>query len=78
MAEKILYLVFGLSVGGLLLVLAEHIKPQRGAVYEIPIMQQSQDDKGRPLKTPSGVYRVTTYNGKAWLMIELPKGTGNE
>lgn len=75
MGKTVFYFVIGLAVGGLLLALAEYMKPRRGAVYEIPIVQQTQDDKGRPLKTPSGIYRVTTYNGKAWLMIELPEGS---
>ena len=69
MGQKIFYFVVGLSVGGLLLALAERIRPQRGAVYEMPMIK---DEKG--LKSPSGVYRVTTYNGRAYLMIELPKG----
>ncbi|KKW41013.1 MAG: hypothetical protein UY90_C0065G0003 [Candidatus Peregrinibacteria bacterium GW2011_GWA2_54_9] len=69
MGQKIFCFVIGLSIGGLLLALAERIKPERGAVYEIPIIK---DEKG--LKIPRGVYRVTTYNGRAYLMIELPKG----
>ena len=48
-------------------------QPQRGAVYELPIIK---DEKG--LKVPRGVYRVTTYSGKAYLMIELLKAGPGE
>ena len=71
--NKYVYFLMGVVAGIAFtaLLALPSLSKNRGAVYELPIIK---DEKG--LKVPRGVYRVTTYNGKAYLMIELPKGEG--
>ena len=77
--RETIFLAGGLLAGLLLSLGAINAGRQRGPVYEIPILKEVGDGSaGSPrVKTPAGMYRVTTYNGKAWLMIELPKGEKN-